>query len=255
MLQETVQSINFAVHWSRNGVTTPCGLKVRFTVSTTSHSTECYSTIGGLVVVQGALYGLTSAHGISSHLRDIARQASITQTEPITDDSSASSSDSDASTDSGLETLQLKSAEPSKSSKSESKLNAKLAEKDNYTWTELELPRILAYLGRGTTTANYSFPSPAPSGSDFALVDFGTLRIGSNVFPRSNGNSFEDFFGHVRICDLTEGDVWIITSNDDLYLKGYLLEGDASLILCGTVMRTKKIQLRDASGRWHSVTD
>jgi hypothetical protein len=62
------QRLSVAVLRPHNGIDTICGLKLRFTVESDATVAILDSTIGGLIVVNGTIYGFTTAHGIVNHI-------------------------------------------------------------------------------------------------------------------------------------------------------------------------------------------
>lgn len=245
-LEEKVHKLSFAVQCPASGWTTICGAKARFTIETLDGVIERYSTLGGLVIVENLLFGLTSAHAIINCFLDSSQNTSTNEMESIDDFSSDSSSDSETNLDSGSETSSRNpysfQARP-KSTRSPSTAAYRVHGMAEGIWVELQPPKFLAYIGRGTTSGNYSFPDLAPNTSDFALIDVGSLQTLPNGFHDSDHETVSDISEYIPTCELVKGEVWIIATCGDKPLKGYLLEGDASIVLRGTIMRTKKIQV------------
>ena len=250
-LEEKAHKLSFAVQCPASGWTTICGAKARFTIETPDGVIERYSTIGGLVVVENSRFGLTSAHAIMNNFLDRSYNASTEEIESTDDFSSDSGSDSETGLDSGSETSSRSpcsfQARPT-STRSPSTEAHRVHGMAEGVWWELQLPKVLAYIGRGTTSGDYSFPDPAPNTSDFALIDVGSLQTLPNRFHDLDHEIVPDISEYIPTCELVKGEVWIIATCGDKPLKGYLLEGDASVVLRGTVMRTKKIQVAFAGG-------
>jgi hypothetical protein len=243
--------ISFAIQDRTSTFKTIYGARARCTFRTSEGIGERFSTIGGLVVVKSSLFAITTAHTIVNCSLEIS-SVSIRETGSTSNSSSDTSSDCETSSDSeadastgdpyllpapitSVRRLAVNSGEPHESMEG--------------TWTNTELPNILAYMNRGTIDGDYSFPILAPSTSDFALIDPGSILQLSNEYCDQDRNTIETISGHIPTCELLSGDVWIITSCDNVSQKGYMLDGDASVILKGTIMRTKKIQVTIASGK------
>jgi len=203
--------------------------KARFTVSSPKGHTKLYSTIGGGIYINGRMFGLTTAHAIVRYLDQIENE-----TEPSDHESSVSDSDSEIASISALEGSYEEPYASQANAYYELSLNdMEVDEPPDTEWKMLELPKVLAYVGRGTSSGNYSFPDSAPSTSDFALVDLQTDRnqtqlIASTILQRDA---------------LPAGEVRVITTAASFSLRGYLLEDNCSLVMRGAVMRTKKIQI------------
>jgi hypothetical protein len=117
-------------------------------------------------------------------------------------------------------------------------------------WIQVPLPKILSYMSHGTTCADYSFPSTTPETSDFALIDPQDLQIPtlSNDYKAPGRDTTEVVSDHLPTKDLVDGGVLIITSCDQAPIKGYLLGEDASVIIAGTTMHTKRVQTEQMDG-------
>jgi hypothetical protein len=244
-------NVSFAIQDRTSSQNTICGARARFTMETSNGIVERYSTIGGLIVVNNSLFAMTSAHAIMNCWLEGSHGTSSGETESTSNVSpdagsvyeTSSDSESDTSTDSSYST----SARVTSMKKLS--LEAKRAhEAKQGTWTDSQLPKIVAYMSRGSTKGDFSFPDPAPSTSDFALVDLGSVVQLSNEYFNPDLNTIVTISDHIPAFELLSGDVWIITSCDKTPVKGYLLEPDASVILRGTVMRTKKIQVAFTGG-------
>jgi hypothetical protein len=208
--------------------------KARFTVNSPNGRTEIYSTIGGAICVDNRMFGLTTAHAIVSYLDQTTDEAESSDEESsVSDcDSKITSSSAFEGSNEGPYTSQANAcSEPSPS-------DTEADEQAQSEWEKLDPPKVLAYVGRGTSTGDYSFPDLAPSTSDFALVDLQTYRnqiqpIASTILPRDA---------------LSAGEVRIITTAANPSLRGYLLNGECSLVMRGAVMQTMKIQIESPAG-------
>jgi hypothetical protein len=245
-------NVSFAIQDRTSSQKTICGARARFTVETSNGIVERYSTIGGLIVVNDSLFAMTSAHSIMDCWLEDSRSTSSGETELISNVSSDTDSDFETSSDSESDTSTDRPHSASARTKFMTRplLEAKRAhEAKRGAWTDSQLPKIIAYMSRGSTKGDYSFPDQAPSTSDFALVDLGSVVQLSNEYRNPDLHTIVTITDHVPTFDLLRGDVWIITSCNNAPVKGYLLEADASVILRGTVMRTKKIQVAFAGSK------
>ncbi|KAH7070517.1 hypothetical protein BKA63DRAFT_78513 [Paraphoma chrysanthemicola] len=251
-------NVSFAIQDSTSGLRTICGSRARFTIETSNGIVERYSTIGGLIVVKNSLFAMTTAHAIVNCFLERSYSISSDETESTSNASSDAASDCDRSSDSGSDESTESSHSPPPRMASEKRPSIESREyheSKDVIWTNSQLPKILAYMNRGTIDGDHSFPIPAPSTSDFALVDSGSIIHLSNEYCNPDHNTIETISDHIPTRELLSGDVWVITSCGNAPVKGFLLEGDASVILRGTIMRTKKIQVpltsaHGLSGSW-----
>jgi hypothetical protein len=218
----------------------------KFTVG----STDLYSTIGGPIRVGPKYYGLTTAHGIVDYLDQISKG-------PIEESSDEESSDG-GSSEAGPLASDVYSDIPHGSTFDESFEDMEVDEPSGLfedmevdepsglfedvegddpsssRWEMSELPQILAYLGRGTSTGDYQFKEHAPTTSDFALVDLPSHR--HRTSPIASIASSKD--------ELSPGKVYITSTSAGFPLDGYLLKDKSFLIMRGVVMQTMKIQIK-----------
>ena len=197
----------------------PWPAAARFTIG----STNIYSTIGGPIHVRGPIstesekFGLTTAHGIVSYIDQIERVESSDE---------GSSDEESSELDSDSEILSNPASEGSYE-------NMEVDEPLEYEWEMSELPKVLAYSGRGTSSGDYSFREHAPTTSDFALVNLSSHH--RQMEPISNIIASKDtlFPGEVDIASTVAGPK----------MKGYLLRSKSFHIMRGAVMQTMKIQI------------
>ena len=226
-----------------------CGIGARFGVETSDRTFERYSTIGGFLFIDGSVYGITSAHGMMSGLGESGHSASEHNTESTSNLSSDTESSCGASSDEGSEVSDDSSCSaraPQTIAQTASAVEKRTLDIPKGPWSNLPLPQILAYLSRGTTKGDYSFPDLAPPMSDFALVDTDSVAWRANEYLDINRDTLVTISDHILTRNLSSGDVWICgntPTNHGVPIGGYLLEGDASIILRGTIMRTRKIQV------------
>jgi hypothetical protein len=250
LLTENLDEFSFAIEDSNSTLRTICGTRARCTFRTPHGIVERYSTIGGLIVVKDSLFALTTAHTIVSCRADSFSSFFVRKTESTNNTSSDTSSGCETSSDSeGDSSTDNPLPLPAPLTSTRRSANSREPhETIEGTWMNLQLPKILAYMNRGTIDGDYSFPISAPRTSDFALIDLGSVLELSNGYRNQDENTVETISGHIPTCELLSGDVWIITSSSNAPRKGYMLDGDASVILRGTIMRTKKIQVVTTNG-------
>ncbi|KAH4401338.1 hypothetical protein HBI81_223020 [Parastagonospora nodorum] len=245
-----------------NGIQTACGLKARFTVLFNHQSATIDSTIGGTVVVDGRLYGLTTAHGIVNHILNHERGSRPEEQEDEQEDEGEKGEDTEGSSE--YESDDTSSGGSQYSVQEKTRLHAARSERDGFQDKKkpqdsirLELPKVLRYLDRGTVVGDYSLTlrSPATNQADFLLIDLEPAGpAAQRNFMHKQGGPLS-ILDHVPACDLVQGEVDIIAGNNGHPVKGYLLRGDTSLILRGDVIRTRKIQVEHPgaagiSGAW-----
>ncbi|KAF2681468.1 hypothetical protein K458DRAFT_457051 [Lentithecium fluviatile CBS 122367] len=229
-LVEESNGVSFAILECTSGLETTCGTRARFTVQTPDTAYECFSTIGGLVTVD-----------LPSGMPSEVESASETSSE---------SDDSASTRTTSFPPERIPSAgRPTKKVTGDGKPKGK--------WKNSQRPSIVAYMGRGTRDGNYSLPLSVPDTSDFALIDPRSIMQLSNKYQIPGERIPKAVSDFVRTKHLTKGKVWIIASSSEAPLEGHMLAGDASIIVRGTVMRTKKIQMQSTftgvpglSGSW-----
>lgn len=251
------EQVSFAIQDSTSDSGTICGARARFTFETSNGIVERYSTIGGLVVVGDSLFAMTTAHTIVNCWSKYSHSALSGQTGSTSNTSSDTDPDLVTSSESGDDASTDSSDSPSTRMASLNRPSIELEEvhetRDGM-WMDAQPPKIIAYMDQGTTNGDYSFPIRAPRTSDFALIDPGSITTLSNEYYNPEHNTIVTISDHVSTGELLCGDVWIITSCGNAPLKGYMLEGDASMILRGTIMHTKKIQVAPISGMQTCMT-
>jgi hypothetical protein len=218
------------------------------------------STIGGIVVVDGRLCGLTTAHGIVNHILNHERGSRLEEEQDEQEDEGEKGEDTEGSSE--YESDDTSSGGSQYSVQEKTRLLAARSERDGFQDNKkpqdsirLELPKVLRYLDRGTAVGDYSLTlrSPATNQADFLLIDLEPAGPAAqrNVMHKQGGPlSIRD---HVPAYDLVQGEVDIITGNNGYPVKGYLLRGDTSLILRGNLIRTRKIQVEHPGGKSSSI--
>jgi hypothetical protein len=225
-----------------------CGAGARFVIGTSDRTFERYSTIGGFLSIDGCLFAMTSAHAMTNGFWENGHSESGHDTESPNDLLSDTNSSCEASSDEGSEVSDdsLHSARaPATFIQTSSPEAKRIVDTEGETWSAVPLPRILAYMNHGTTNGDYSLPDPAPQTSDFALVDTEFVTPRTNEYFDIDRNTSVTISDHIPTHELSSGVIWIC---GNVPIRGYVLEGDASVILRGTIMRTKKIQVALAAG-------
>lgn len=241
---ESVKAVSFHIESLPNGKMT-CGAKARFTVHTSQGNHEHYSTIGGVINVEGKTFALTTAHGVAS---EIAYRNAISRIDTASDgtrESESSSTDSDSDEAGNSEAMA-----PPEAFREKKQQDPGL---DHVIWKEIPFPRTMAYLGSGTITRDWKLPQSAPINADFALFD-----VGSSIPVRNQvciGNATVRLTGHLPLSKLSAGKVHIITGWNSEAVEGEMMDGESCIILKGIIMRTKKIRTaplhsQGISGAW-----
>jgi hypothetical protein len=186
---------------------TVCGSKARFTMFARSIP-QFQSTVGGLIVIGGELFAMTAGHGIVKKLEEkLLDKDQYTWYREKTDD-------------------------------------APHGESLGGFWKESKFPTVFAYLDYAVVEGS-RVSSNLVDATDFALVDPATFTKLSNRY-RYQWKAIdivETVSDHVPVSELSAGDVWVLTRRDKSSEKGYMIEGDASIIVRDAVIRTKMIKL------------
>ncbi|KAI5369001.1 hypothetical protein J4E82_010196 [Alternaria postmessia] len=175
---------------------------------------QCYSTIGGLILVDDDLFAITTAHAITKHGIPDPRHVVMDETD---------------------DPLILRGSH--------------LRE-----WVPSPFPNTFAYLGdayvRGTKV-----DKPVVDAADFALVEPQSFPKLGNRYQVEGWSDFETVSGHTPTAELSSGDVTICTNDYRVPMKGYMVEGDAPIIVGGVMMLTRMIEVTmpaapGLSGSW-----
>lgn len=207
---------------------TACDLKVRFNVRFGHESILLHSTFGGVVSIDGKLYGLTTGHGIVNHILGSERSSRTEasgdvedeEKDQVTDESSDCESDSTST--SGSETMQLHKKSALKAAPKDHQ-DASVGNLGIETWMGLKLPEVLKYLDRGTTVGKYTLTSKSTASSyaDFVLIDLEQARIGVHQnFAMTNDEFLGRIDDHMLTCDMVKGEVDIIIGKLGQSVKG-----------------------------------
>ncbi|CAN9254777.1 unnamed protein product [Alternaria alternata] len=206
----------FAIRGADNSLDSVCGTSARFTMQAASDGStfQCYSTIGGLILVDDDLFAITTAHAITKHGIPDPRHVVMDETD---------------------DPLILRGSH--------------LRE-----WVPSPFPNTFAYLGdayvRGTKV-----DKPVVDAADFALVEPQSFPKLGNRYQVEGWSDFETVSGHTPTAELSSGDVTICTNDYRVPMKGYMVEGDAPIIVGGVMMLTRMIEVTmpaapGLSGSW-----
>jgi hypothetical protein len=232
-----------------------CGARIRFAIVTSDGRViERYSTVGGIVKVRGSLFGLTTAHGITSGLREMSSKTNVDEDEDDLSDDSSSERGLDCQESSGSNSDSEASdnypshSQSGASSSARAELTVRRDLVSEETWLELPLPQTVAYGAKGTTRLDYSFPDGAPDEADFALIDMNSIQGVMNGFHDPIKNINIPILQYYQTSELIGGEVLIVTACGSAPAKGYLLEAKSSVIVKGRIIHTKKIQIDFGAG-------
>lgn len=224
-----VLSLSTAIHlsYTSDGRIPLCGAQVRYTIKRgDACHTQLYSILGGIIAISGSLYGLTTAHSIVECLR---------LPNPELESTSDSAKESDGSSASDLETSSDLEDTPTTVLYSNPKHKSE--------WMEVPMPGDLVYMGWGWDGDRFGSRGNPDDTSDFALIEVGSGSRAVNGFYDSNSDSIIQISGHYGKNELEEGEVQIITDSTRGPVNGYLLNGDARVILPDRVVFTRRIQI------------
>jgi len=111
-----------------------------------------------------------------------------------------------------------------------------------FEWEGTPFPTTYAYVNEAFADG-ISIPDVAHYAADFALVDPASLTKLSNKYQAEDSENIETVTDHVPTSELSAGDVWVVTSRDKNATKGYMVDGDASIIMRGAFMHTKMVKV------------
>jgi hypothetical protein len=195
----------FEIQAADESLDSVCGTSARFTMEAASDGStfKSYTTIGGLILVDGDLFAITTAHAITKYAIPDPRHIVTDRTD-----------------DSPL-----------------------LRDLDMLEWKPSPFPNTFAYLGdayvRGVRVdrplvdaADFALVEP----QSFPNLGFNTYQL----LDRSHFESVSDY---TPTSELKSGDVTICTNDDALPMKGIMVKGDAPIIVGGVVMLTRMIEV------------
>jgi len=174
---------------------TICGARAKFSMTTPNSTINCYSTIGGLVIVGDGLFAMTTAHAIVNATAD----AQLTISEPP-------------------------------------------GEQHTFKWEETPFPTTYAYVSEAFADG-ICISGVAQYAADFALIDPASLAKLSNNYRAEDTQYLQRVTDYIPTSELSAGDVWVVTSRDKHARKGYMVDGDASIIMRGAFMHTKIVKV------------
>jgi len=204
------------------------------------------STIGGAIVTQNCLYGLTTAHGIVD---------TVCEQENRSEDDGTESDDDAESTESDGGPHDNRHESPFATSLTAPPNVKKPFQRKSEIWTDQDLPSVVAYMSRGTSTGDYTFPKRPPPSSDFALVALNKLDFYFNHFYNPIDGETHQISDIMLTSELSAGDVWVTNPLFSQLIPGYLLKEKSCMILRNHVMQTRKIQLNYPGCKLPAVAD
>lgn len=216
-----------------------CGTSARFTMEATSDGStfKCYSTIGGLILVDGNLFAITTAHAITKYgmpnPKDIVVDGTNGDTYAITTTHAVT---------------KYEVPDPQDMVINRTDDSSVLSGSHVREWEPSPFPNAFAYLG-DAYIQGVKVDKPIVDAADFALVEPKSLRkLGYNTYQIEGWSHFEAVSGYIPTSELKSGDVTICTNDYRLPMKGTMVEGDAPIIVGGVVMITKMIEVTKPAG-------
>jgi hypothetical protein len=228
------------------GLVSACGLSLDVEVVRNGHRTTQYSTIGGLIKLNGTLYGLTAGHPILADQDDT--QISAFEPTTISDVQSTKTrlmntqQSTNSSEDIIVATVTLRRTVPLKLIEAEGKA----------TLGSLALEvGPMSYAGRGSRTTLEQLMT-TDIGSDFALIQISK----QSDLVLSNHYLEPDTGLPVSITEFAQkpssGLVYIIVGSNTV-CTGQLRAGDAMLVLRNALLDTQIIQTDKSLSKWRGV--
>ncbi|KAK7180774.1 hypothetical protein PSPO01_13216 [Paraphaeosphaeria sporulosa] len=218
-----------------------CGLKLKISTTVNDTDIESISTIGGLIKVDGKIYGLTTAHGmIAPPKLPVSRPYSSCSSQVST-----SESDSESELDDPMD------------------LNHTRAKKAIATvhmpgqWNDLSFDGLACFCGQTQPFAPAD-DKLASNDADFALIELGlsSERLLFNSYE-IHGEREAHIDSNIYSKTAIPGQVFLLLDNNPNSppMKGYLLQGSANLRNKNGVFFTQKIELdrrlpKGVSGTW-----
>lgn len=211
-----------------------CGIKFKTPAIRGGELGSKISTIGGLIMIDGMIYGLTTGHGILPTPSALARAIRTSQSSESESESESESAWSDS------DTTSCNASEIDVEYTDLGRRNARTIQRRN-------IPRggLISYCGQtGTGLCN---DSSTTDNSDFALVD---LQLSSrfelyNQYHKSQGASDETliYIDDVKHDSDLDNDEVLILSGKGRSVGGYLLATPASFRNKDALFQTRKIEL------------
>jgi hypothetical protein len=236
-----IVNISLAIGYMRapDGRVPLCGARARYTIETKDNVvTHLFSTIGGEIFVPNEVYGLTTAHCLVDFLQTKLPGAAASsdpsqEIENLPDDSDSEFNLSD---------------DPDSESNSEAVPNKRpallphLYSEIQPEWRGIPLPDAFMYKGFGMVDKDFLTEFDKDT-SDFALLNVRSILQSVNGFYDFVTDRWTVIERHLAKHELEEGEVRIVTGGLECSITGYLLRGDARIVLPGRVMRTRRIQI------------
>ncbi|CAN9248136.1 unnamed protein product [Alternaria alternata] len=207
----------FEIQAADENLDSVCGTSARFTVESVSDDStyESYTTIGGLVLVDGDLFAITTAHAITKH--------GIPDPQHIVTDRI-----DDSPVPRDLDMLE---------------------------WKPSPFPNTFAYLGDAYVRGVKVDRPLVDAADFALVEPQSFPKLGFNTYQLVDRSHFESVSDYTPTKELKSGDVTICTNDDKLPMKGIMVEGDAPIIIKGAVIVTRMIEVTTMpspglSGSW-----
>lgn len=227
----------FLPDWGRSQISahSACGIQLKY-ISGRNDSVERRWVIGGVIRVDGTIYGLTTAHPMFDELycNDESYVSRSYEDEPRASVRLPISNDMPRARDSS------------------GKLSSEGSSQVNFTWKSAALGPI-NYAGTTGTNA-FAKSGRKDTASDFALIPLShtTPRLHNyyrNSITLDGKEKPQNFLIDDMSSDLSPGEVTIICSPTDAQ-PGYLLGGSALFMESTSVFRTRKVQTESPLSEW-----
>ena len=253
------QDIELIVRRNNDPTLSACGMQLEIRDQSKGKCVKRFATIGGLVRIQGEIFGLTTAHSVLPEDFNVSPCGS--DSEVITDDGNSSAeSDSEVSLSPAEVECKLpfdpevllsrEDGECVSGVTSSSYRVGSSPQTRAIGWSRLQNPTLDCYsfAGRASTTGNTRMAYPTGSYSDVALVKLGLENISLyNRYSLNNTMASTTIEINEIEKDPAPGSVEILCSAT-ASIKGWLLQDPSVFMQRGGVFNTKKIQLTTALG-------
>ncbi|KAF2624942.1 hypothetical protein BU25DRAFT_441701 [Macroventuria anomochaeta] len=206
-----IDAMSLAIQSPLTADTTVCGAKVKCTVHTDLEKTTCYSTVGGLIVVNGELLALTTAHAFISKIRQSSAETDSAdpraRNESIADNETGPETISQLERDFGMVKDLGKGFDLEQQERSNlGDIPWDDSEDSSMRWLEIRRPEVFAYLGSGTATGAWNSLLAAPETSDFALLrGYSPYGKRLNRYRDAVQDQWIEITSHVLTSDLRAG--------------------------------------------------
>ncbi|CAN9327861.1 unnamed protein product [Alternaria alternata] len=207
----------FEIRAADESLDSVCGTSARFTMEAASDGStfKSYTTIGGLILVDGDLFAITTAHAITKYAIPDPRHMVTDRT----DDSPM------------------------------------LRDLDMLEWKPSPFPSTFAYLGDAYVRGVKVDRPLVDAADFALVEPQSFPNLGFNTYQLKDRSHFESVSDYTPTSELKSGDVTICTNDDTLPMKGIMVKGDAPIIVGGVAMLTRMIEVTTMpspglSGSW-----